>query len=128
MGPHIILLQEHRAGVRELGAWKSLVKGMGWHGVWATAVEDGRGRSGGVAILVNIKRPIFMVGECSNRIVGAAVALTRRKVLNIYNVYGWDCHYRNSEESNHQLVEQLVHRVIGLGRTMWLMGGDWNMC
>lgn len=127
MGPHIILLQEHRAGVRELGAWKSLAKGMGWHGVWATAVEDGRGRSGGVAILVNVKRPVFMVGECSNRIVGAAVAPTRRKVLNVYNVYGWDCHYKNNEESNHQMVEQLVHRVIGLGRTMWVIGGDWNM-
>ena len=50
MCPHIILVQEHRAGVRELGAWKSLVSGMGWHGVWITAAEDGRGRSGGVAI------------------------------------------------------------------------------
>ena len=68
-----------------------------------------------------------MVGGCSNRVVGAAVVLTRRKVLNIINVYGWGCHYKSSIESNHQMVERLVHRVIGLGRTMWIIGGDWSM-
>ena len=54
------------------------------------------------------------------------MALTRRKVLNIVNVYGWDCHYKNSFESNHQMVDGLVERVVGLGRPMWVIGGGWN--
>jgi len=37
-----------------------------------------RGRSGGVAILVDKRRPICMVGEGTNRAVGPALALTRR--------------------------------------------------
>ena len=78
MGPHSILVQEHRASLREMGSWKALVGSHGWLGVWANAVEESRGRSGGVATLVGKGRPTCMVGEGTNRAVGPALALTRR--------------------------------------------------
>ena len=52
-----------------------------------------------------------MVGEGRNRIMGAAVAPTGRKVLYIVNVYGWGCHYEDSAPRNQGIFDELMRGV-----------------
>ena len=125
----VVLLQEHKAVPKLLGAWQACARRAGWHGVWTPALEtDKQGRSGGVATLVPIGCPIFAPnGTSGPRWLHVSIPWTRSKALQVGNIYGYDVGQPDAVKCNRALHHEILQVLFLLGRTPWVIGGDWNL-
>lgn len=120
--PQCSFKAEGRAAPRATAASKH-----GWRGVWGPALK-GRGgrRSGGTAVLV---RQIVRMHRrtCTHRSTSAVVCWTRMTRMHFFSVYGPRAQHDDVEGEQRRLLGSLQENVAVLGRTPWVIGGDWSV-
>ena len=123
----VVLLQEHRASKEELCGLQAMIARKGWRGVWNAADTTAKGgRSGGVAVITR-GIPIFRPKNGgTSRYIRGVVNLTRTRKLNLVSVYGYDSTQADAAERNGDLRDSIQQELAALGRTQWIVGGDWN--
>jgi hypothetical protein len=55
-----------------------------------------------------------------------SVQWTRKKSIQLFNVYAHDVSYPNRNELNAQIYKEIQERVAKMGRIPWVVGGDFN--
>ena len=95
-------------------AWQNHARDRGWRGVWNPGVKGPCGKdTSGVAVLTRNCRPIFKIGDSDDRMITAMVPWTRRVVLMVTSVYGWDTSKTGHENLNVALHNRISGRVFG---------------
>ena len=81
-----------------------------------------------MATLVPIGCPIFAPnGTSGPRWFHVSIPWTRSKALQVGNIYGYDVGQPDAVKCNRVLHHEILQVLFLLGRTPWIIGGDWNL-
>ena len=66
-------------------------------------------------------------GRADARWLHVSIPWTRRRALQVCNLYGYDAGQEQRELKNRELHARAWETIQNLGRVPWVIGGDWNI-